>query len=49
MGRKRIQDVRTYGLTEGQPDDYMLSRNFSGSINNQDFFYPDNKTEKEKH
>jgi hypothetical protein len=32
MGRIRIRDVRTDGRTDGHPDDYMLPRNFSGSI-----------------
>jgi hypothetical protein len=36
MGRTRFRDVCTEGLTDGwtdgQPDDYILPRNFSGSI-----------------
>ena len=28
----RTQMGRTYGRTDGQGDDYMLPRNFSGSI-----------------
>jgi len=37
MGRTRMgrTDGRTDGLTDGQGDDYMLPRNFSGSIKNE--------------
>ena len=32
MGRTRIWDVQTDGRRDGQPGDYMRSRNFWGSI-----------------